>query len=183
MDFGYERGIWDHYSMGDKVGEGGFGKVFVVTHKATGQEFACKAIPKARAGGWQRGRPESPRCAHWGCGIACSSAAQVTAARTPATLCAPQVWSGDNHEDPARQAKHRRALRNEVEALSRLRGTLNVVHLEGAFEDDEHVFLVTQLCRGGELAHRIGERAYTERTVASIMRAVLRTLAQCHAHK
>ena len=67
--------------------------------------------------------------------------------------------------------------------MSRLRGTLNVVHLEGAFEDDEHVFLVTQLCRGGELAHRIGERAYTERTVASIMRAVLRTLAQCHAHK
>lgn len=93
------------------------------------------------------------------------------------------MWTGDNAEDPERQRKHRRALRNEAEALMRLRGTLNVVHLEGVYEDDENVYLVMQKCRGGELAHRIGERAYTERTVASIMRAVLRTLAQCHAHK
>ena len=44
------------------------------------------------------------------------------------------------------------------------------------------MYLVTEMCRGGELCHRIGERHYTERTVASFMRAVLRTLAQCHAN-
>lgn len=36
--------------------------------------------------------------------------------------------------------------------------------------------------RGGELWHRIGDKHYSERTVASFMRAVLRTLAQCHSH-
>ena len=37
-----------------------------------------------------------------------------------------------------------------------------------------------ELCRGGELIRRIGARHYSERTVASYMRAVLRTLVQCH---
>eukprot|EP01024_Parvocaulis_polyphysoides_P015377 TRINITY_DN16700_c0_g1_i9.p1 TRINITY_DN16700_c0_g1~~TRINITY_DN16700_c0_g1_i9.p1 ORF type:complete len:437 (+),score=81.29 TRINITY_DN16700_c0_g1_i9:273-1583(+) len=36
-------------------------------------------------------------------------------------------------------------------------------------------------CKGGELYHAIGQRHYSERTVASYMRAVLKTLAQCHA--
>jgi len=41
--------------------------------------------------------------------------------------------------------------------------------------------LILELCAGGELWHAIGERHYSERTAASYMRAVLRTLAQCHA--
>ncbi|CAG9460057.1 unnamed protein product [Pedinophyceae sp. YPF-701] len=90
-------------------------------------------------------------------------------------------YTGDG-AGPERQAKHMASIRNEVTALLRLRGTLNVVHLYGAFEDDENVYLVTEMCRGGEMLHRIGERPYTERTVASFMRAVLRTLAQCHAN-
>lgn len=61
-------------------------------------------------------------------------------------------------------------------------GTLNVVYLEGAYEDDTHVHLVMEHCKGGELWHRIGDQHYSERTVASYMRAVLRTLAQCHSH-
>ena len=39
-----------------------------------------------------------------------------------------------------------------------------------------------EVCSGGELHHTIGEHHYSERTVASYMRAVLRTLAQCHSH-
>jgi serine/threonine protein kinase len=34
-----------------------------------------------------------------------------------------------------------------------------------AFEDDGSVYIVQELCRGGELHHRIGERHYSERTV------------------
>jgi serine/threonine protein kinase len=52
---------------------------------------------------------------------------------------------------------------------------------QGVYEDDEHVHIVMELCRGGELSFAIGQRHYSERTVASYMRAVLRTLAQCHA--
>ena len=75
------------------------------------------------------------------------------------------------------------SLRNEVEVMRRLRGTLNVAHLEEAFEDDESVHLVMEHCSGGELLHTLGQKHYSEDTVSSVMRAVLRTLAQCHSHR
>ena len=67
--------------------------------------------------------------------------------------------------------------------MRRLEGSLQVVRLVDVFEDERHVFIVQELCRGGELHHRIGARHYSERTVASFMRAVLRTLAQCHSRR
>ncbi|GIL78391.1 hypothetical protein Vretimale_7737 [Volvox reticuliferus] len=76
---------------------------------------------------------------------------------------------------------HLDSIRREVQVLTKLRGSLNVVKLEDVYEDEEHVHLVMEMCSGGELWHRIGDRHYSERTVASFMRAVLRTLAQCHA--
>ncbi len=36
---------------------------------------------------------------------------------------------------------------------------------EEAYEDIDNVYIVTELCRGGELWHRIGEKHYSERTV------------------
>mmetsp|Transcript_24687 Transcript_24687/g.68694 ORF Transcript_24687/g.68694 Transcript_24687/m.68694 type:complete len:663 (+) Transcript_24687:1100-3088(+) len=77
---------------------------------------------------------------------------------------------------------HLQALKNEIEVMRTLRGTLNVAYLEQVFEDDTHVHILMENCRGGELLHTIGQKPYTEQTVASVMRAVLRTLAQCHSH-
>ena len=83
---------------------------------------------------------------------------------------------------PARQAAHIANIQREVAVLQKLRGTLNVVALEGAWEDDAAIHIVMEYCRGGELLHSISSRPhYSEQTVASIMRAVLRTAAQCHA--
>ncbi|GFR43958.1 hypothetical protein Agub_g5101 [Astrephomene gubernaculifera] len=76
---------------------------------------------------------------------------------------------------------HIESIRREVQVLQKLRGSLNIVKLEDVYEDEECVHIVMEQCRGGELWHRIGDRHYSERTVASFMRAVLRTLAQCHA--
>ena len=42
------------------------------------------------------------------------------------------------------------------------------VLLQGVFEDDHHVHLVMELCRGGELIHAIGARHYSERTVSPL---------------
>ena len=67
--------------------------------------------------------------------------------------------------------------------MRRLEGSLQVVRLVDVFEDEHSVYIVQELCRGGELHHRIGARHYSERTVASFMRAVLRTLAQCHSRR
>eukprot|EP00891_Asterochloris_glomerata_P002541 jgi/Astpho2/2541/Aster-04254 len=88
----------------------------------------------------------------------------------------------DAKSSTVKKAQHPFALRQEVTVLKRLSGSLNVARLQGVFEDDTHVHLVMELCRGGELIHAIGARHYSERTVASYMRAVLRTLAQCHTN-
>lgn len=79
-------------------------------------------------------------------------------------------------------AGHHASIQREVEVLTRLKGSLNIVKLEAVYEDDTYVHIVMEYCRGGELWHRVGEAHYSERTVASYMRAVLRTLAQCHSH-
>jgi len=43
---------------------------------------------------------------------------------------------------------------------------------------------VLELCSGGELVGATrGGRHYSERTAASFLRAVLRTVAQCHAKR
>ncbi|DBA73193.1 TPA: hypothetical protein ACH3X1_011269 [Trebouxia sp. C0004] len=82
-----------------------------------------------------------------------------------------------------KQERHIANVRREIAVLRRLRGTLNVAHFKQAFEDDADLHIVMEYCQGGELWHRIGNKFYTERTVASFMRAVLRTLSQCHAHR
>lgn len=64
-----------------------------------------------------------------------------------------------------KQQHHLDNIKREIAILRKLRGTLNVVYLEAVFEDDTHVFIVMELCRGGELIHRIGKRHYSEGTV------------------
>ena len=61
---------------------------------------------------------------------------------------------------------HLDAIRQEVEVLRRLRGSLNMATLEDIFEDDSSVHIVMELCQGGELVHRIGNKHYSERTVS-----------------
>ena len=109
----------------------------VARDRATGEEYACKAVPK--------------------------------------------VLGADASD--AKRAGHVGSIKREVEVMRRLAGSLAVVRLVDVFEDDGAVYIVQELCRGGELHHRIGDRHYSERTVASFMRAALRTVAQCHAHR
>ena len=68
---------------------------------------------------------------------------------------------------------HLSAIRQEVDILRRLRGSLNVASLEDVYEDDSHVHIVMELCRGGELVHRIGSKHYSERTVQVVSPAGL----------
>ena len=78
----------------------------------------------------------------------------------------------------------------EVDALRRLRGSLNVVHLEDVFEDDTYVYLITELCLGGPIwdpAEKFktvpATPNFTERPDATAMRDVMRTLVQFHARR
>lgn len=94
----------------------------------------------------------------------------------------PKILDDPNVSERKR-LEHQASIKREVDVMRRLRGCLNVASLEEVYEDDTHVHIVMEYCSGGELYHRIGSAHYSERTVASFMRATLRTLAQCHANK
>ena len=77
------------------------------------------------------------------------------------------MLEGSNWSEQKKKG-HLDAIRQEVEVLRRLRGSLNMATLEDIFEDNTHVHIIMELCQGGELIHRIGNKHYSERTVRPI---------------
>jgi serine/threonine protein kinase len=72
-------------------------------------------------------------------------------------------------------------VRREVAIMYHLAGMENVVLLKGAYEDSRAVYLVMELCEGGELFNRIVELGhYSERKAAALFRTMLQVLFHCH---
>lgn len=65
-------------------------------------------------------------------------------------------------------------VRREVEIMSCLPKHPNIVSFKEAFEDEDAVYLVMEICEGGELFDRIVSRGhYTERAAASVAKTIL----------
>jgi calcium-dependent protein kinase len=65
-------------------------------------------------------------------------------------------------------------VRREVAIMRSLPSHANVVRLREAFEDSDAVYLVMEVCEGGELFDRIVARGhYTERAAAAVMRTIM----------
>ena len=76
-------------------------------------------------------------------------------------------------------------VKREVKILKALAGHENVVQFYHAFEDDSHVYIVMELCEGGELLDRIlskKDNRYAEKDAAIVVRQMLRVAAECHLH-
>ncbi|XP_060192709.1 calcium-dependent protein kinase 18-like [Lycium barbarum] len=76
-------------------------------------------------------------------------------------------------------------VKREVKILKALAGHENVVEFYNAFEDDNYVYIVMELCEGGELLDRIlakKDSRYTEKDAAIVVRQMLKVAAQCHLH-
>nr|GMC57419.1 calcium-dependent protein kinase 18-like [Ipomoea batatas] len=76
-------------------------------------------------------------------------------------------------------------VRREVKILSALTGHENVVQFHNAFEDENSVYIVMELCEGGELLDRIlakKDSRYSEKDAAIIVRQMLKVAAECHLH-
>ncbi|KAG6475959.1 hypothetical protein ZIOFF_065191 [Zingiber officinale] len=76
-------------------------------------------------------------------------------------------------------------VKREVRILSALKGHENVVHFHEAVEDDSYVYIVMELCEGGELLDRIlskKDSRYTEKDAAIVVRQMLKVAAECHLH-
>ena len=65
--------------------------------------------------------------------------------------------------------------------MHHLEGMENIVSLKGAYEDARAVYLVMEVCSGGELFNRIVELGhYSERSAAALFRTMLGVLHHCH---
>lgn len=76
------------------------------------------------------------------------------------------------------------SLQREIQVLFKLVGHPNIVTLHEVYEDDYRVYLVMDLCSGGELYYRISKRrpsGHSEEEAADIMYQVLRGLRTCHS--
>ncbi|KAJ1297007.1 hypothetical protein BS78_01G345500 [Paspalum vaginatum] len=73
-------------------------------------------------------------------------------------------------------------VRREVRILSSLTGHNNLVQFYDAFEDDENVYVVMELCKGGELLDRILARGgkYSEEDAKVVIHQILSVASFCH---
>ncbi|XP_024028968.1 CDPK-related protein kinase isoform X2 [Morus notabilis] len=73
-------------------------------------------------------------------------------------------------------------VRREVKILRALTGHSNLVQFYEAFEDSDNVYIVMELCEGGELLDRILSRGgkYTEDDAKAVMAQILKVVAFCH---
>lgn len=83
---------------------------------------------------------------------------------------------------PTQLSNYLSKLEAEVYTMELLRGERMAVRHTDCFEDDTHVHLVMELCRGGSLQRRLNtEGALDEQEAALTILCVLRFLEGCHA--
>lgn len=72
-------------------------------------------------------------------------------------------------------------VRREVSILQHLTGQPNIVEFKGAYEDRQNLYLVMELCSGGELFDRIiAKGSYSEREAAKIFKQIVNVVHVCH---
>jgi calcium-dependent protein kinase len=72
-------------------------------------------------------------------------------------------------------------VRREILILQHLTGQPNIVEFKGSYEDKQNLYLVMELCSGGELFDRIIAKGnYSEREAASIGRQIVNVVHACH---
>ncbi|KAG1660138.1 hypothetical protein FOA52_003798 [Chlamydomonas sp. UWO 241] len=73
-------------------------------------------------------------------------------------------------------------VRTEIEIMYLLGGHKNIVQLYAVYEDEHTVYLVMELCEGGDWFERLLEKGtYSERQAAATVRSVLEALQYCHS--
>ncbi|CAI9099564.1 OLC1v1036409C2 [Oldenlandia corymbosa var. corymbosa] len=73
-------------------------------------------------------------------------------------------------------------VRREVKMLRALTGHKNLVQFYDSYEDEDNVYIVMELCKGGELLDRILSRGgkYSEDDAKVVMVQILSVVAYCH---
>ncbi|KEH24281.1 calcium-dependent protein kinase 1 isoform X1 [Medicago truncatula] len=73
-------------------------------------------------------------------------------------------------------------VRREIKIMHHLVGSLNVICIKGVYEDSDVVYIVMELCKGGELFDRIVKRGYyAEQKAAKLARTIVSVVETCHS--
>jgi len=80
------------------------------------------------------------------------------------------------------QVKNIERFRQEISIMKQLDHP-NIIRLHETYEDQKNIYLVLELCSGGELFDRIIDEGYfTEKNAAVLMKQILAALFYCHSH-
>lgn len=165
--------INEFYLMGEKIGQPGtYGYARIVQCKETGEEFACKVIQKSRLG---LAVTENGNVA-----IHERQDSGYNGMPTPhGSIRSPsEAYSS---ERVARRKAALKYLRNEISILKSLDHP-HIIKFVDLYEDRSRLFLVTELCRGGELFDRIAERVrYSEKGAFEIARQLFIAVSYMHS--
>jgi len=75
-------------------------------------------------------------------------------------------------------------LRQEVDIMRLLGGSINIVHVYDCYESKNHVYILMELCSGGNLFEKIAKGdPYSEKMASMLMGDILRVAEQCHAKR
>lgn len=78
--------------------------------------------------------------------------------------------------------KTMKKIRKEVELMGSIQDCGNVVGLHGVYEDDVQVYVVMELCSGGDLERVLEERGpFSELQTALVLYECVKVIASCHA--
>ncbi|KAF8697779.1 hypothetical protein HU200_035265 [Digitaria exilis] len=72
-------------------------------------------------------------------------------------------------------------VRREIQIMHYLSGQKNIVTIKDAYEDEEAVHIVMELCEGGELYDRITKATCSEQKAAELMRIIVGIIENCHS--
>ncbi|KAJ0941584.1 putative protein kinase CAMK-CDPK family [Helianthus annuus] len=74
-------------------------------------------------------------------------------------------------------------VRREVAIMRHMPLHPNIVTFKDVYEDKDTIYLVMELCEGGELFDRIVAKGhYTERAAALVIKTILEVVQTCHKH-
>lgn len=78
--------------------------------------------------------------------------------------------------------KTKRDSSEEIEILLRYGQHPNIITLKDVYEDEKHVYLVTELMRGGELLDKIlREKCFSEREASALLHTITKTVEYLHS--
>lgn len=82
---------------------------------------------------------------------------------------------------PKKKVKNQERFQREIEIMSNLDHP-NIIKLYETFEDDKNIYLVMEVCEGGELFDRIIERGFfSEVDARTIFTQIMQAINYCHS--